>query len=93
MPTDKQTVRGTETNTVCYGEKLSNQHNREWVEMVQSRGKMNVFVTTPDGAQVCLRLRSSGNKYMAVIENWQDGQRLHEKFAGQELAYSLVEQG
>jgi len=90
MDNEKKTVRVTDTNTVCYGEKLSKQHNRELVEMVKSRGKMNIFVVTPDG-NVTLRLRACANKYMAVIDNWQDGQRLHEKHAGEELAYSLIE--
>jgi hypothetical protein len=90
MTDDKKTVRINDTNTVCFGEKLSKQHNRELVEMVRSRGKMNIFVTTPEG-QVTLRLVACGNKYQAVIENWQDGQRLHEKYAGQEFAFSLIE--
>jgi len=82
MPNDGQTIN--------YGEKASKQTNREVVEAVRAKGKLEIFVQVPGGKPVALQLRSCGNKYQAVVSNFLDNEKLVEKFRGTTLEVSLV---
>jgi len=57
---------------------------------IVNAGRLEVFVETPAGKKVPLRLVDCNSAYQVRVENWQDMEALHKDFVNQCLPCGLV---